>query len=133
MKKLFLFTALALLSLTISIAQVNFGAKAGVNFSDITGDDVDSFTGRTAFHVGVVAEIMISDMFSVQPELLYSAQGSDWEEDFEGDTFSGEGPIDYLNIPIMAKYYVVEGLSLEAGPQIGILLSAKYTEDDGFQ
>jgi len=131
MKKLFLFTALALISLTLSIAQVNFGAKAGVNFSDITGDDVDSFTGRTAFHVGVVAEIMVSDMFAVQPELLYSAQGSDWEEDFDGETFSGEGPIDYLNIPIMAKYFVGEGgFSVEAGPQVGILLSAKYKDDD---
>ncbi|NNL16028.1 MAG: PorT family protein [Flavobacteriaceae bacterium] len=131
MKKLFLFTALALFCLTFSFAQVNFGAKAGVNFSDITGDDVDSFTGRTAFHVGVVAEIMVSDIFAVQPEILYSAQGSDWEEEFEGETFEGEGPIDYLNIPIMAKYYVGEGgFSVEAGPQVGILLSAEYTEDD---
>ncbi len=66
--------------LTNSIAQVNFGAKAGVNFSDITGDDVDSYNGRTAFHVGVVAEIMISQKcLPVQPELMYSAQGSDYE------------------------------------------------------
>ncbi len=51
MKKLFLFAALALFSLIFSIAQVNFGAKAGVNFSDITGEQVDSFNGRTSFHV----------------------------------------------------------------------------------
>ena len=133
MKKLFLFTALALFCLTYSSAQVNFGAKAGVNFSDITGPDVDSFTGRTAFHVGVVAEIMVSDMFAVQPELLYSAQGSDYEEDFEGETFSGEAQIDYLNIPMMAKYYVGEGgFSVEPGPQVGILMSAKFKEE-GFE
>ena len=135
MKKLFLCSAMALLSFVALNAQVNFGAKAGVNFSDITGDDVDSFTGRTAFHVGVVAEIMVSDMFAVQPELLYSAQGSDYEEDFEGETYEGEVPVDYLNIPIMAKLYVGEGgFSVEAGPQIGLLLSAKdkgegYEED----
>ena len=59
--------------------KATFGAKAGVNFSDITGPDVDSFTGRTAFHIGGVAEIPVSEVFSVQPELLYSAQGSDYE------------------------------------------------------
>ncbi|RZJ55928.1 MAG: PorT family protein, partial [Flavobacterium sp.] len=38
--------------------------------------------------------------------------------------------LSYLNVPIMAKYYVIEKLSLEAGPQIGFLLSAKNQVDD---
>ena len=133
MKKLFLFFAVvAITGLAQTYAQdVNFGAKAGVNFADITGDDADSFSGLTSFHVGFVAEIMISDMFAFQPELLYSAQGSDWEEDYEGETYKGTVKADYLNVPLMAKYYVSEGLSLEAGPQIGLLLSAT-SEQDGF-
>jgi opacity protein-like surface antigen len=126
MKKLFLFAALALFCLTYSIAQVNFGAKAGVNFSDITGEEVDSFNGRTSLHIGVIAEIMVSDMFAVQPELIYSSQGSDYEDSEDGFDFSGTVKLDYLNIPVMAKYYIGEGgFSVEAGPQIGFLLSAK--------
>lgn len=31
----------------------------------------------------------------------------------------------YLYVPIMAKYQVFDGLTLEAGPQFGFLLSAK--------
>jgi hypothetical protein len=38
--------------------------------------------------------------------------------------------IDYLSIPVMAKYYVAEGFSLELGPQIGFLLSSKMKVDD---
>lgn len=125
MKKLILFAALAIFVIANSNAQINFGAKAGVNFATITGDDVESFDSRTAFHVGVVAEIVISETFSFQPELLYSAQGADYsDEEFEG-TFK----LDYLNIPLMAKFYVGEGFSLEAGPQIGFLLSAKDEYD----
>ena len=125
MKKLILFAALAIFVIANSNAQINFGAKAGVNFATITGDDVESFDGRTAFHVGVVAEIVISETFSFQPELLYSAQGADYsDEEFEG-TFK----LDYLNIPLMAKFYVGEGFSLEAGPQIGLLMSAKDEYD----
>ncbi len=126
MKKLILFAALAIFVIANSNAQVNFGAKAGVNFADITGEEVDSFSGLTSFHVGFVAEIMISEQFAFQPELLYSAQGSDWSED---DGFEGTTKLDYLNIPLMAKYYVAEGFSLEAGPQIGLLLSAKDVEE----
>lgn len=132
MKKLFLFTALALFCLTYSFAQVNFGAKAGVNFSDITGEEVDSFSGRTSLHVGVIAEIMVSDMFAVQPELVYSSQGSDYEDTEDGFDYSGTVKLDYLNVPVMAKLYVGEGgFSVEAGPQVGILLSAKDDYGDG--
>jgi opacity protein-like surface antigen len=111
-------------------AQVTFGAKAGVNFSDIIGEKVDSFEGLTSFHVRAVAEIQISEKFSVQPELIYSMQGSDYSEDFEGDDFEGSVKVNYLNIPLMAKYYVADGFSLEAGPQIGLLVSATDEYED---
>ena len=76
MKKLCL-AVIAVLSLTYSQAQeVQFGAKAGVNFANLTGDDVDNSDMRTSFHLGVVAEIKINEKFSVQPELLYSSKGA---------------------------------------------------------
>ncbi|HZW76960.1 MAG TPA: porin family protein [Flavobacteriaceae bacterium] len=37
--------------------------------------------------------------------------------------------LNYINIPIMAKYYVAEGFSLVAGPQLGFLMSAKADAD----
>ena len=81
---------------------------------------------RTGLHIGGVAEFKLSETFSVQPELLYSMQGS--KEDFEG--IEVENKFDYLNIPIMAKYYLMEGLSIEAGPQVGFLMSAKAEDED---
>jgi Outer membrane protein beta-barrel domain len=130
MKKVLLFFVTAMFGIAIINAQIAFGAKAGVNFSDITGENVDSFDGRTSFHFGAVAEIEISEKFSFQPELLFSSQGSDYSEDFEGDDFDGTVKVNYLNVPLMAKYYVTEGLSIEAGPQIGFLLSATDEYDD---
>ena len=38
--------------------------------------------------------------------------------------------LDYVNIPIMGKYYIIEGLSVELGPQVGILVNAKYKGED---
>lgn len=131
MKKVLLFLVLGMFGMASVNSQIKFGAKAGVNFADITGKNVDSFDGRTSFHFGAVAEIEISEKFSFQPELIYSSQGSDYSEDFEGQSFEGTVKVDYLNIPLMAKYYIMEGLSIEGGPQIGFLLSAKDEYDDG--
>jgi hypothetical protein len=130
MKKVLLFFVTAMFGIPIINAQIAFGAKAGVNFSDITDEKVDSFDGRTSFHFGAVAEIEISEKFSFQPELLFSSQGSKYSEDFEGEDFEGEVKVNYLNVPLMAKYYVTEGLSIEAGPQIGFLLSATDEYED---
>ena len=77
MKKFLIFTVIAFFGFALMNAQdINFGAKAGVNFASITGDDTDDLDMRTSLHVGVVAEIVISETFSFQPELLYSAQGA---------------------------------------------------------
>jgi len=127
MKNLCIVAIIATFSFTsINAQEFNIGAKAGVNFASITGDETDDLDSRTSFHIGAVAEIPISDKFSVQPELLYSGQGA------KAESLLGEVKFkyDYLNLPVIAKYYVVEGLSLEAGPQVGLLLSAKVETDE---
>ena len=131
MKKLMLLAAVAVFGLSsVNAQEVKFGAKAGLNIANIGGDaeDVDALT---SFHLGGVAEIVISEKFSVQPELLYSAQGSKSEESFDGITFESKLKLDYINIPIMAKYYVAEGFSVEAGPQVGFLISANEEFEGG--
>ncbi len=122
MKKSFLIIAIIVFGLTnLNAQEVKFGAKAGLNLASVSGDETDGLDSRTAFHIGAVAEISVSDKFSVQPELLYSAQGA--KDSFEG--IDVDLKIDYINLPIMAKFYVADGFSLEAGPQVGFLLSAK--------
>lgn len=100
--------------------DITFGAKAGLNLATITGD-LEDIKSRTSFHVGGMAIIAISEEFAVQPELLYSGQGAK----YDGFTLA----LDYLYVPILAKYFVTEEFSLEAGPQFGYLLSAKLKED----
>ncbi|MGS2763575.1 porin family protein [Sinomicrobium sp. M5D2P9] len=112
MKKIVLvIMAVAGMSFYGNAQSLHFGAKGGVNFADLS--DV-SGSGRTGYHIGLLAEIGFSQ-FAIQPEVIYSAQGVD---DLE---------LDYLNIPILAKYYVIPNLSIEAGPQFGF-----NVKDDDF-
>ena len=131
MKKLFVFAIIAIFSFSyINAQEVHFGAKAGVSFANLTGD-VEGLNMRTGLHVGGVVEIPISDKFSFQPELLYSMQGAKEKDSYEGETYEATLKVDYLNVPLMAKFYVAEGFSIEAGPQVGFLLSAKAKAEVG--
>lgn len=97
--------------------HVRFGLKAGLSNSILAGDtDVKSLL---SFHAGGFVNVPISDKFSIQPELLYSAQGEN------GKSIDVTLQNDYINLPVMAKFYVSNNFTIEAGPQIGLLLSAK--------
>jgi len=126
-------TLLAVLALsTAAFAQTptEFGIKAGVNIANY-GGDIEGTDARTGLHVGVVAEMKLSDNFSVQPELLYSMQGATYSESFDDVPGEITDKLDFILLPVMAKYYIIDGLSLEVGPQFGILLSAKSEAEAG--
>ena len=136
MKKLLIFTAIVLFGFTNVNAQeeIQIGVKGGVNFSTISSDNFDSFENRTCFQFGIQSEIPISETFSFGPELLLNCVGAKYSEDYsslDGTVKSinadleGEIKLTYLSIPLMAKFYVSEEFSLEIGPQVSFLLSAK--------
>ncbi len=118
MKKLVLVIAILVFTLNMN-AQISFGAKSGINIASISGDNTDLFEPKIGLVIGGVAEFKISDAFAVQPEILFSQQGISIENS------NTKLKMNYLNLPIMAKYYPTTSLSLQFGPQIGFLLSAK--------
>ena len=93
--------------------------------SNFMGDIKDQ-SMRTSVHLGLLAEIIVSDKFSVQPELLYSGQGS---SDNRAPGFS-RIKLDYITLPVLGKFGLTDKLSFEAGPQLGLLVSAKNKTDD---
>ncbi|WP_417886189.1 porin family protein [Zunongwangia sp.] len=117
----------------------NFGVKGGVNIADFTGDDFSSDNSRTSFNVGLLAEIPLADKFSLQPEVMYSGQGYDIAE-IDQDNFvdtdeNVEFQLDYINVPVLAKIYLVDGLSVQAGPSFNFKVNEeidyKPTDDGG--
>jgi hypothetical protein len=123
MKKILLLAVVTVLGFAnVNAQKIKFGAKGGLNFATISGDNTKGIDVVTSFNFGVLSEIPISEKFSFQPELMYSGQGYS----FNDNTVA----LSYLNIPLMGKYYLTKGLSIEAGPQIGFLLAAKNEKTD---
>lgn len=118
MKKILFATVVTVLGLVnVKAQEIKFGVKAGLNFASISRNYSANPETVTAFNFGVMTEIPITEKFSFQPEALFSGQGFALNDDVVA--------LNYLNIPLMGKYYLTKGFSLEAGPQIGFLLSAK--------
>lgn len=109
----------------------SFGVKGGVNFANIRGNDFDGPDARTSFHVGVLGEFPMTNAFSVQVEALYSGQG--FKSNVDGGIFGGNGDVeyqlDYINVPVLAKIYLTDGLSVEVGPQFNFKVNEEVDTD----
>jgi hypothetical protein len=121
MKKIFLLFVMAG-SFAAAKSQINIGVKGGLNVSNVGGSDVEDNKAKLGFHLGGLVNVPVTQSFSVQPELVFSAQGVK----FDGDA---KVNMNYLNIPILAKYTTQSGFFAETGPQLGFLLSAKNKVD----
>lgn len=129
MKKLLVFVfVLSSLGASYAQVQVALGIKAGPNFANIdTKSSIgENYNNRTGFHAGAFALFKLTKI-GIQPELLFSQQGSTIEID--GKDFDSN--FSYVNIPVMLKFYLIGGLNLQAGPQFGFLTKAEGVGFDG--
>ncbi len=124
MKRIGLLLAFVLTA-ALANAQVRFdiGLKGGLNFAKLDGHSTvtQDYGSRTGFHVGAYATLKITK-FAIQPEIIFSRQGQSFAYNAQQNFNSN---FDYINIPIIIKFYLAGGLNLQAGPQFGFLASAK--------
>ncbi|MBG8553106.1 porin family protein [Hymenobacter guriensis] len=119
MKKL-LFTLLGAL-LACSAAQAQIGIKGGVNAAVLDGQDINQKTDyQLSYHAGLFYVYNVVGPLSIRPELLYSVQGSE----FKQGKADYETKLQYVNLPILFDLKLSK-LHLQAGPQFGLLLTAK--------
>lgn len=123
MKKLMMIAAMMVATLSAS-AQFEPGTftlqpKVGVDLAKLSGGDGKFKFGLAA---GIEGQYQINDWFGVAAAVMYQQEGTK-VKDFDDLKLKTE----YINVPIVAKFYVTKGLSLNAGLQPGFMTKAKTT------
>jgi hypothetical protein len=152
MKKISLFLLASMVSV-ISFAQetkpqlttpmevkTRFGIKGGVNLASLEIDDNTPVTNfntksKTSFHVGVYANLPLSSMFRLKPEILYLGAGSKVQgtplSGNQGGTATYEADFDYIAVPLKLQLATKKGFFVEAGPQFSFLTTARQDNNTG--
>ena len=123
---------LAVLIMAMTITSVSFaqgfhvGIKAGANLFKI---DDKSFKDEFKFgyNLGAFSEINFNSKWGIQPEVLWSQStyrtANNLEQVIPGTKSDVDVKLNYLQIPLLLSYRPVKFLSLQAGPQFGILIN----------
>ena len=125
MKKIFMMAVMAVAALTANAQQeagtFSLQPKAGLNVSSLSGD---GFKAKAGFTAGVEGMYQATEKFGVSAAVMYSMQGA------KVKNIDAKLNYGYINIPILANYYVVKGLAIKAGIQPGFMVSAKGKQGD---
>lgn len=131
MKKLTLLIICTIISCNISAQQKNtsIGIKAGLNISSYYGKSYSDIKAKVGYQAGVVLEYRFFGIFALSPELVFSAEGCTVNSP---DSKSGSlvHYANYINLPVMAKFYVLKNLSIDFGPQFGLVVYMHETFDN---
>ena len=123
MKKLFLAVVAMMISAATfaqnEVGQLTIQPKVGVNIANIT--DVNDADPRIGLAAGAEFEYGLTDNIGLSAGVLYSMQGV--KTIIVDDDCTSK--LDYLNVPILANFYVAKGLALKLGVQPGFKLSSK--------
>jgi len=130
MKTKLLSLAILILISSSAVAQkIHIGFKGGASINKLTGK---SFKEEFSFgyHLGGFVEIGLGKKFAIQPEILFSQTNID-----TSSTFSSvyqfkqldKVQLKYLSFPILLNIKPVKALTLQIGPQFGILTNKSNT------
>jgi hypothetical protein len=131
--KLFLpFIAAILLSQAI-MAQFHIGIKGGTNIIKVDGRSFkDEF--RYGYHIGGFMELGLNNKWSVNPEVLFNQYSTTLDSNFKNiyqnvlnPSYQSKVKLNYLSIPIILNYKLIGPISLQAGPQFGVLIDKNKT------
>lgn len=110
----------------VNAQEVNIGIKGGLNVYNINGDSEVETDPRLGLHVGLLGHFHLANNFALQPEIIYSMQGNK----FNSSGLNADSNLDYINVPLLFQYMFDNGFRIQAGPQIGFLISAKNNDID---
>jgi opacity protein-like surface antigen len=131
MKKFFVMIAAAIVCMSAS-AQVQFGAKVGFDMTHSWGDDAPR-GWQPNYQVGLMMEYKFNPSFAIAPEVVFAAQGGKETDKVDVEEFPGiveaKGTFhtNYINVPLMLKFYATPAFSIDFGPQVGFNVYSKMT------
>jgi hypothetical protein len=139
--------ALLVLLFGEDVASENFyfSLRSGGNLSNLSG--IDGTKNAPGLNFGLMASIRLSERFYLVPEFMplspkgaknipFRPTGNASLDLLMQPATSSAMQMNYIDIPVVAKYYATKELGLEVGPQISILTGAtdvyrgKIKEDD---
>lgn len=102
------------------------GLRAGANFFNFGGDDAsgNEYNNRIGYHVGLYNSFFLGNSVAIEPGVFYSVKGTQ-----NDDLVNSRAILNYVDIPVLLRLYLTDGLNVFGGPQISFLTDSRFEGD----
>jgi hypothetical protein len=125
MKHTIIAILMSILLVNVQGQGLKVGLKGGANISGLSGLAFkDGF--QFGYHAGLFVELMVTEKFGIQPEFLFSETNLRVASAFSS-LYTNFLPnitdvkLKYISIPVLLNFKPIKLVTLQAGPQFGIL------------
>ena len=123
--KLIIFAATLFLGTSAFSQRFTLGIKGGVNMGKLSGSTfTDKFT--MGYQIGGFSTIPIGEKFGIQPEVMFNQTNLDtasrFSEIYPEFSKMNDIQLNSLTVPIMINYNMNKFMTLQAGPQFGVII-----------
>ncbi|RRA99266.1 PorT family protein [Larkinella rosea] len=106
------------------------GPRLGVNVSSLYGSNDNYYNAKVGLVAGGFVSYSSINHFGISADVLYSQRGAKYDN--PGDRSSHVQHLNYLEIPVVARYYLNLSGNFRPnffiGPSLGVLMGAKRTK-----
>jgi len=107
--------------------EAGVGIKGGLNFTNLFIDDIDDENIGIGFQVGIVGKLPLTEVFAIQPELLYTQKGATAVFDAVDQEVAFN--LNYIQLPLLMNFNLGDVFNIHAGPYAAYLLNANVDFD----
>ncbi len=106
--------------------KAGFGVRGGASLFNWGGSDISSsdYTNRVGFHAGIFGNMFVTDRIAIEPGAYYSVKGTQ-----NDNLINSRAILNYVDVPILLRFYATDGFNFFAGPQGSILLGSSFEAD----
>ena len=109
------------------------GFKAGFNVSNVIKSGKSDFKSKfkPGLAAGVFVDIPVLEALSFAPEVVFSQKGYQSTGTILGGDYNYKVTTNFIDVLVLAKFWVSEGFNLTVGPQVSFLLSTTESFKSG--
>jgi hypothetical protein len=102
------------------------GVRGGLNFYNFGGADAggNDFTNRIGYHAGIFTNLFLGERIAIEPGAYYSIKGTQNQ-----DIANTRAVLNYVEVPLLIRFYLLDGLNVFAGPQASFLINSRFEGD----
>jgi hypothetical protein len=135
MKKILMLTFIVMVS-TVTIAQISWSVRAGINLSSFTGlngQDKDNLKTKLGYQFVFGMDYALNEKFSIQPSLLFITKGARFSYTNQNEKYKASINPMYIDLPVLVayKFYLAEKskLAISAGPYVAYGNGGKWERE----